>query len=1303
MAETQPRIFISYARADDEAFVERLHRDLEAAGIAVWWDRDTMASRGRTFLQEIRDAIEVVDRVIAVIGPGAIHSDYVRYEWEHALLFAKGLLPILRLGDYNLVPAELLPEDDQGLAASDLGRLHCLDFRAERPYEKTLNELVAIIRQPVPPLASYDGTPALPPHFLPRRHHLRRLKETVLADVLRPMVITSAKQTAALQGMGGIGKSVLAAAFARAISTRRAMGDGILWLSAGQDATTLTLLDNMKAAGTAFGGAKEDYVDEVSARQKLPKVLENKACLIVLDGVWSMEQVEPFRNALGPRCRLLVTTRDGSLVTALGAEEHRVDVFSDEQALALLAEWSGQVWETLPEEAGQVADECGNLPLALALCGAMARDGVPWLDLLDALRESDLTFIEARLPNYAFPNVLRALRVSVDMLDREDPAAIERYHDLAVFPRKAAVSEAAVVTLWCRNGGFSERNARKLLTTLGLKALMTVQGKNPDQSISLHDLQYDYLRAVAGEKIATLHGALIDAYRSKCPRGWASGPDDGYFFQFLPTHLAAAGRLDELRALLFDYGWIAAKLKTMKNVQSVLSDYDLVSDDTLTLVQRSLRLSAVALDQASKHLPAQLMGRLPRRERPAIDALASRAAQGQGGPWPLPQARSADYAPGISRLLTAAREQAERPALLPLRPTLTAPGAELRRLEGHHDGITAVAVLPDGRRAVSGSYDGTMRLWDLERGVELHSFKSEGSITAVALLPDGRRALSVSNQSQTLPDGSIISLSVEDPLRLWDLDRWIELRRFGGNEGEITALAVLPDGRQAVFSTANGILSLWDLNRGSEILRLKVQSERINALAVLPGDGRRVVTASVGSVLQLWDLDSRTLIRSFFYGIQYWMTCVAVLPDGRRAVCNSHVNAVSVWDLNSGARIHYLQGHKNLVSSIALLPGGRRAISGSYDGTLRLWDLDRGTELRSFEGHLDCVTAVASLPDGARAISGSSSGSLRFWDLDSDTKIHRYASHKAQVNSVAVLADGQRAISASPDGTSKLWDLCTGAEIRCIKLGQKVSAVAVLPDGARAVFGFKGGGLGLWDIDRGVQIRALKGHEKSSLDLWYASASSGLYAGVDRVPSVAVLPDGRRAISCSFDQTLRVWDLDSGAEIRCFHGYGGGQGTAMAVLPNGRHVLACSNGNYLQLLDLDGTAEIRCSAHYQDLVTAVAVLPDGRRAISGEKGGIARLWNLDTGAEIQRFERHQGWITSVTVLPDGQWAVSASSDCTLRLWNLESGAEHAVFHNDAAISCCAVTSDGRWVVAGDAFGRLHVLELLFDESPTSDA
>jgi hypothetical protein len=172
------------------------------------------------FLQEIRDAIEGVDRVVAVVGPAAISSQYVRYEWDHALLFAKGIVPILRLGTYELLPSELLGENAEGLAAVDFAKLHCPDFRAARPYNDAFSEILRILRDPVLGLGSCYA-PALPPHCLPRRDHILRLQDSVLADVQRPTVITSAGQVAALQGMGGIGKSVLAAAFARTIAARR--------------------------------------------------------------------------------------------------------------------------------------------------------------------------------------------------------------------------------------------------------------------------------------------------------------------------------------------------------------------------------------------------------------------------------------------------------------------------------------------------------------------------------------------------------------------------------------------------------------------------------------------------------------------------------------------------------------------------------------------------------------------------------------------------------------------------------------------------------------------------------------------------------------------------------------------------------------------------------------------------------------------------------------------------------------------------------------------------------------------------
>src|SRR5262249_41719980 len=107
------RVFLSYARGDDEPFVERLADALAAARVGVWFDRRSMPSRALTFLDEIRRAIDGVDRVVAIMGPAALRSEYVQCEWQYALVRGKPVVPVLRLGDYQLPP--------------ELRNLHCPD------------------------------------------------------------------------------------------------------------------------------------------------------------------------------------------------------------------------------------------------------------------------------------------------------------------------------------------------------------------------------------------------------------------------------------------------------------------------------------------------------------------------------------------------------------------------------------------------------------------------------------------------------------------------------------------------------------------------------------------------------------------------------------------------------------------------------------------------------------------------------------------------------------------------------------------------------------------------------------------------------------------------------------------------------------------------------------------------------------------------------------------------------------------------------------------------------------------------
>src|SRR5262245_60239353 len=140
------------ARTDDERFVARLYRYLRRR-FDVWWDRIDMPSRSLSFLEETRRAIEGVDRVVVVIGPRAVASEYVRAEWLYAMAVDKPVVPILRAGrnpqkpgvrDYELLPAEMK-------------NLHAPDFRSQRPFAEACGELVKKLREPLPLLGSLSA------------------------------------------------------------------------------------------------------------------------------------------------------------------------------------------------------------------------------------------------------------------------------------------------------------------------------------------------------------------------------------------------------------------------------------------------------------------------------------------------------------------------------------------------------------------------------------------------------------------------------------------------------------------------------------------------------------------------------------------------------------------------------------------------------------------------------------------------------------------------------------------------------------------------------------------------------------------------------------------------------------------------------------------------------------------------------------------------------------------------------------------------------------------------------------------
>ena len=124
-----------------------------------------------------------------------------------------------------------------------------------------------------------------------------------------------------------------------------------------------------------------------------------------------------------------------------------------------------------------------------------------------------------------------------------------------------------------------------------------------------------------------------------------------------------------------------------------------------------------------------------------------------------------------------------------------------------------------------------------------------------------------------------------------------------------------------------------------------------------------------------------------------------------------------------------------------------------------------------------------------------------------------------------------------------------------------------------------------------------------------------------------------------------------------------------------------------------GGALLRTLSGHEGGINTVAVTPDGQFAISGSDDNTLKVWSLDTGEEVTTLKGHTDWVRSVAVTPDGQFAISGSYDNTLKVWSLSTGHEVACFVAEQPLYACAVSRDGKTIVAAGQSGRVHFLRL----------
>ncbi|WP_439624632.1 WD40 repeat domain-containing serine/threonine protein kinase [Gemmata sp.] len=470
-------------------------------------------------------------------------------------------------------------------------------------------------------------------------------------------------------------------------------------------------------------------------------------------------------------------------------------------------------------------------------------------------------------------------------------------------------------------------------------------------------------------------------------------------------------------------------------------------------------------------------------------------------------------------------------------------------------GVFGLAVTRDGRRAVAATWDlrrnaarpdelaklTPVAIWvfDVESGREVRRMAPDASVAHVALSRDGR----------------LVAFGTGDGVGVWDVEA-NTCRLLTGLKGRTVSTAFTRDGRHLVSTGLDWAVTVWDAATGRPLAtEAKLAGP---GLGVAPAhDGRRVAVVGARGEAAVWrlpaaaaaappapDLPRPVAVLTRALGLP---EDVAFSSDGASVVGAASVSRdVVVWNASTGAEVGRVRTPEPATGTrgLAALPGDLVASCSGSDPAVRVWSPKAGKSVRTLTADkVTHFTAVAAAGD--RVFATANDRTVRAWAAGSDDEPARVDT-RADCRGLAVAPDGARFVVGCTDRSVRLFDVATKAQLRSTTSDVIPWRLAVSPDGKWAAFGTTTG-VTLWNLDTG-ETRALAGAEKYVDGVAFTrngrfvlggSADRGLYTWevapgrlVGRVAdhtnlirSVALSPDGTRAVTSSTDGTGVVWQL----------------------------------------------------------------------------------------------------------------------------------------------------------------------------------
>jgi WD40 repeat protein len=422
-----------------------------------------------------------------------------------------------------------------------------------------------------------------------------------------------------------------------------------------------------------------------------------------------------------------------------------------------------------------------------------------------------------------------------------------------------------------------------------------------------------------------------------------------------------------------------------------------------------------------------------------------------------------------------------------------------------------------------------------------------------------------------------------------------------------------------------------------EKLILQGHHHFIKSISISP-DRKLLASGSSDRSIKIWDITDYKEIRTIIDELHNEVVVVSFSADGKILASGTKGGRVRIWDYNTGKQLHLFESpFSPILGSLSISPDGK-ILAISYDDGAVIFNLETKKEIK----RLDLKGSAKSVkfsPNG-KYLAISDFLSIHILNLDTYTELSVGKEVRGTVASMDFSPDSNVLISGHtfyidhlPHGKLHAWDIRTGMHIKEWEGQGEILSVVFSPDGKSIASSSSDKSIKIWDYETGLEIRTLLGHEGA-------------------VTSIVFTLDGKQIISASLDSTIRIWGISEENKIPTLDGV---SCEPVRFLNDGKSIL-CAKNNVIYRYDINSHKEIQKYLSHRDSFTHIRdfkISSDYKLMVTGAMDNYAKIWDIDSGNVLHDL-KHSDGVTGVDISRNGKYVATFSSGY-LNIWDTATG------------------------------------------------